>query len=262
MPTMSDVHVRPVDGRWAVQLEGELEPLATFDDRQAALEQGRGAARERDCELFVHDEDDVVERVLAREGVAEGRPLVEGAPGPALDADHHDGALDPLPVSNALLRGTLHWQHLPRDGERDREPAIARVEALPGWWGGPVHVHPATAEHLTVVTGRLGVHVEGERRFLAAGDTITFEPGELHTIWNAGSSPLELLARFDRAGRMPEFLTTMFGLGHDGVGVVPRQLRQLATGYPDDIRWQPRWRYPAVAAALLAGVLARRGSRR
>jgi hypothetical protein len=50
-------HVVPHQGRWAVRGEGAARATAVHNTQAAAIDQGRGIARNRGSELLVHGRD-------------------------------------------------------------------------------------------------------------------------------------------------------------------------------------------------------------
>jgi hypothetical protein len=54
---MSNVHVVPQDGQWAVKLAGSDEVVSTHATQAEATEAGRARARQEMSELLVHGED-------------------------------------------------------------------------------------------------------------------------------------------------------------------------------------------------------------
>ena len=59
-----------------------------------------------------------------------------------------------------------------------------RLEAVPGAVGPPEHFHEHFAETFTVKSGSLSILVNGEKRTLKAGESITIPPMTLHKPFN------------------------------------------------------------------------------
>ena len=57
----------------------------------------------------------------------------------------------------------------------------------------PAHVHPHETERFEVLAGRLGVEVDGERRYAGRGEVVVVEPGTPHRFWNAGDAEVRFL---------------------------------------------------------------------
>ena len=77
--------------------------------------------------------------------------------------------------------------------------------------GPPMHVHFKQAESLTVVKGKIGVqYLGGEEKFFGEGETITFQAGEHHRFWNAGTEPLICKGWVKPAHNIEYFLTEIY----------------------------------------------------
>lgn len=86
----------------------------------------------------------------------------------------------------------------------------------PGRRGPPKHVH----EHLEeweVIAGRLEARIEGERRTLEAGETLSIPPGTAHTFRNSSDAPVRVRDRHQPAGRFEEFVRAEVALVADGL---------------------------------------------
>jgi quercetin dioxygenase-like cupin family protein len=82
--------------------------------------------------------------------------------------------------------------------------------AAPGA-GPPMHVHHLQEEGLTVVEGRIGYQRLGEpERFAGPGETVVFEPGEVHRWWNAGDADLRCTGWVEPADNFEYFLGHVF----------------------------------------------------
>jgi quercetin dioxygenase-like cupin family protein len=58
----------------------------------------------------------------------------------------------------------------------------------PGWTTGPDHVHPLQVERFEVISGKLGLRVEGVEHALGEGEVIVAPAGSAHAAWNASSN--------------------------------------------------------------------------
>ncbi|MDB5227283.1 MAG: cupin protein [Bacteroidota bacterium] len=77
--------------------------------------------------------------------------------------------------------------------------------------GPPMHVHFKQAESLTVVKGKIGIQLPGGRQeFFGEGQTLTFEAGEAHRFWNAGTEPLICTGWVRPAHNIEYFLTEIY----------------------------------------------------
>src|SRR3954452_21420812 len=62
--------------------------------------------------------------------------------------------------------------------------------------GGAVpaeHHHPELEERFRVLSGHLGVSIEGRRSHMGPGDELTVPAGVVHDWWNAGETEAEVL---------------------------------------------------------------------
>jgi quercetin dioxygenase-like cupin family protein len=113
----------------------------------------------------------------------------------------------------------------------------------PGWTAGPKHVHRKQLERFTVVSGALGVHVDGAERVYGPGEVAEAPAGSVHTAWNAGEGgeKVHALVEFEPALRSEVPLETLAGLARDGkvngAGVPknPFRLALLVHDYEDEL---------------------------
>ena len=77
---------------------------------------------------------------------------------------------------------------------------------------GPImHVHHYQAEALTVQQGRMGYQRLGEApQFAGPGESVVFEPGEVHKFWNAGQNELVGTGYIEPADNIEYFLGAIF----------------------------------------------------
>ena len=124
------------------------------------------------------------------------------------------------------------WVHSPPAGKRVRfvdrpdDPATDPLEFemwldAEGSHGPMAHVHPEQDEFLEVVSGRMGVSHEGERRECGPGEGVTVPAGDVHRFWNAGDSELHLRGGVDPGLRTETFMRITYGLARDGAPVTP-----------------------------------------
>jgi nucleoside-diphosphate-sugar epimerase/mannose-6-phosphate isomerase-like protein (cupin superfamily) len=142
------------------------------------------------------------------------------------------------------------------DGARLRfEQTVAK-----GVGPAPRHVHRKQTESFTVVSGRLGIEVDGVVCEIGAGESRSVPPGTAHTFWNAGDEPcmhevtlepaldmehffegvvtLEALHRLPPHGR-PDLLriALLFGKHDNLVAGVPRVVQRLVYNLAKAIAW-------------------------
>jgi quercetin dioxygenase-like cupin family protein len=84
------------------------------------------------------------------------------------------------------------------------------------WTTGPDHVHPLQDERFEVLSGRLGLRVNGVEHVHEPGDVIVAPAGAPHAAWNAGSEEVHVLVDFRPALRTAIAFETLAGLAQDG----------------------------------------------
>jgi quercetin dioxygenase-like cupin family protein len=126
----------------------------------------------------------------------------------------------------------------------------------------PLHVHPRQESGAELIAGSLVFEVDGVRRKLAPGDSISIPADTRHRFWNDGDGDAHAIQYFSPALATADFFETLFALAAadklDAKGM-PRLL-QLAVMVPEfekEIRpVSPPW--PALrAVAVVLGPLAR-----
>ena len=119
----------------------------------------------------------------------------------------------------------------------------------------PLHKHLLCAERFEVVSGQLGVLLDGERRVLTVGEQVFIPPNTPHTFWNAGDGELRFITEVRPPGELQIYWETVFGLAQDGkVGRngLPNLL-QLAVVAPLADSYDPN--VPVPVTKLLIAVL-------
>ncbi len=118
----------------------------------------------------------------------------------------------------------------------------------PGWTTGQDHVHPYQEERFEVLSGKLGLRMEGIERVLEEGEVIVIPPGSPHAAWNASSDDgVHALVDFRPVLRTEAAFETLAGLARDGktnkAGVPknPLRLALIMREYEDEIYfvWPP-----------------------
>ena len=99
-------------------------------------------------------------------------------------------------------------RYLVLEAARDNRGELVRIQdtAAPGPSRRPISAHPAQHERFEVLSGTLGLTVDGEQHLLRPGDSFMVEPGARHLPHNAGDGELRFLAEMRPAGRFEEFL--------------------------------------------------------
>ncbi len=122
----------------------------------------------------------------------------------------------------------------------------------------PLHIHLKCEERFEVVHGKLGVMLDGARRVLKVGESVTISPGTPHTFWNAGEGEMRFITEVRPPGNLQTYWETVFGLAEDGkvnANGLPNLL-QLAVVAPLADSYDPRLPVPVTKAlvAVLGGI--------
>jgi quercetin dioxygenase-like cupin family protein len=131
--------------------------------------------------------------------------------------------------------------------------------ADPGWTTGPDHVHRLQAERFEVLSGSLGLRVEGVEGVYGPGEVIVAAAGSPHAAWNAGDERVHVLVDFRPALRTEVACETLAGLARDGkttkAGVPKNPLRaaRILRHFEDEIYFV---RPPLVVQRVIFGALA------
>jgi quercetin dioxygenase-like cupin family protein len=105
-----------------------------------------------------------------------------------------------------------------RKTARDTGGELLQVDWIgsPGWTTGPDHIHPRQEERFEVLSGNLGLRVEGVERVHSVGEVIVAPAGSPHAAWNAGDDTVHALVDFRPALRTETAFETLSGLARDG----------------------------------------------
>ena len=122
----------------------------------------------------------------------------------------------------------------------------------------PLHIHLKCEERFEVISGQLGVVLDGERRVLGSGEQLLIPPGTPHTFWNAGEGELRFVTDVRPPGELQTYWETLFGLAEDGKvnsDGLPNPL-QLALVAPLADSYDPRIPVPVMKTviAVLGGI--------
>ncbi|MCB9430360.1 MAG: cupin domain-containing protein [Ardenticatenaceae bacterium] len=119
----------------------------------------------------------------------------------------------------------------------------------------PLHKHLKCEERFETVHGKLGVILNGERRILDVGQSVTILPKTPHTFWNAGDGEMCFITDVRPPGDLQTYWETVFGLAQDGkvnANGLPNLL-QLAVVAPLADSYDPRM--PVVMTKALVAAL-------
>ena len=148
-----------------------------------------------------------------------------------------------------------------RETARDTNGELLQVDWIgaSGWTTGPDHVHPLQEERFEVLTGRLGLRVDGAEGAYGAGEVIVAAAGTPHAAWNAGEDEVHVLVNFRPALRTATAFEALAGLARDGkttkAGIPknPLQAALILRHFEDEIYFV---RPPLVIQRLILGPLA------
>jgi quercetin dioxygenase-like cupin family protein len=106
-----------------------------------------------------------------------------------------------------------------RKTARETDGELLQVDWIgePGWSTGPNHIHPRQEERFEVISGKLGLRVDGVERIYGAGEVIVAAEGSAHAAWNASSDDeVHVLVDFRPALRTERAFETLARLARDG----------------------------------------------
>jgi quercetin dioxygenase-like cupin family protein len=86
---------------------------------------------------------------------------------------------------------------------RTSTPELIEVEVTygPGGERPPAHLHPEQDESFEVLSGTIGVRIDGEERSYGPGDAFEVPRGAVHQMWNPGKEPARAIWQTRPAGR-------------------------------------------------------------
>ena len=120
------------------------------------------------------------------------------------------------------------------------------------------HVHPTIEEWLTVVSGRVGLRLDGRETVAQLGQRLHVPAGMAHDWWNAGEDEAHIVVEITPAARFEEAISTTWGLSLDGktnARGMPNllQLALLAREFDDVLYFT---KPPRVLQRIFFGILA------
>jgi quercetin dioxygenase-like cupin family protein len=128
-----------------------------------------------------------------------------------------------------------------------------------GWTTGPDHVHRLQAERFEVLSGSLGLRVDGVEGVYGPREVIVAAAGSPHAAWNAGDERVHVLVDFRPALRTEVAFEALAGLARDGkttkAGVPKNPLRAalILRHFEDEIYFV---RPPLAVQRVIFGALA------
>jgi len=147
-----------------------------------------------------------------------------------------------------------------REGSEEHHGARLVVDLFlrPGARVAAPHYHPGLSESFTVVSGRVGLLIDGRQSVATPGARVVVAPGVVHDWWNAGGREAMVRVVIEPAARFEAMILNLFGLAQDGktdARGMPSllQLVLLAQEFDDVIRfirpsrWVQRLLFPLLA---------------
>jgi quercetin dioxygenase-like cupin family protein len=100
--------------------------------------------------------------------------------------------------------------------ETEAEQLVVDLYARKCGAGSVLHLHPVIYERLTIVSGRVGLALNGVISIAEVGSTIEIPPGQAHRWWNAGIYEAHVRMDIRPAARFEDFMRNCIGLAQDG----------------------------------------------
>jgi len=181
-----------------------------------------------------------------------------------LNRKFRKGGIEMAKAGDELVNPVTGLRTVFRKTARETDGELLQVDWIgdPGWTTGPDHVHPLQEERFEVLSGWLGLRVEGVERVLGEGEMIMASAGTAHAAWNAGHDEVHALVDFRPALRTETAFETLTGLAHDsktnGAGAPrnPLLLALVLHHFEDEIYFV---RPPLGIQRVIFGVLAKVG---
>ena len=82
---------------------------------------------------------------------------------------------------------------------RSGTPLVFDDFLLAGHISPPEHVHPRQHERFDVISGSMGMRINGRQQVLAAGESMGVPPGTPHALWNAGQGDAHVIVELKPA---------------------------------------------------------------
>jgi mannose-6-phosphate isomerase-like protein (cupin superfamily) len=105
---------------------------------------------------------------------------------------------------------------LATSADTDGEAVVFETFVQPDGFVAAAHVHPKQQERFEIVSGVLGLKVDGEEIVVGPGQTLTIPAGTPHRFWNAGDEEVRFRCEVRPALQFERLLETMFALAADG----------------------------------------------
>ncbi|MFL5841245.1 MAG: cupin domain-containing protein [Thermoleophilaceae bacterium] len=134
------------------------------------------------------------------------------------------------------------YAFLEKPADPRRDPLVMEFLIQPDAAGPPPHVHPAPVrETFTVTEGEFELLHGGDWKRLATGESLTVEPGTVHTFRNKSSGPVRIHNVHDPAHGFEQYMRQIYGLiqQHGFERITPKAALYMALlwrEHPDTIR--------------------------
>ena len=163
---------------------------------------------------------------------------------------------NPVTGERIVVRRTAH--------ETNGESLEYELVFAPSGFVTQEHLHPKQSERHEVVSGQLGLHLQGREQVLGPGDVVVVPAWTPHHLFSVGGSRVHAVFELRPALRTETLLETFVGLARDGKvndKGYPRllQLAVLSRDFEDE---GYATRPPLAVQRLLFGPLAAIGRRR
>jgi quercetin dioxygenase-like cupin family protein len=141
-----------------------------------------------------------------------------------------------------------------------REPLVMEFLLKPGCLAPPPHVHPQAQETFEVLEGAFELQGAGKWQRLQAGESLTVEPGQVHTFRNREGAPVRVRNVHNPGHSFERYLRRIDALlsEHGFTKVTPRAAMHLSMLYrehDETIRPAPALRIPTRILATIGRAL-------
>lgn len=132
-------------------------------------------------------------------------------------------------IINPIIKDTVTF--IRTSAESGGRVSDLELTLMPGGKNFP-HYHKAFAETFTAMDGVLGVKVAGKRLLLHPGETLTVQPGQVHSFFNPGETEIRFNVKITPGHQgFEDSLRILYGLAEDGLTdkkSMPRSFTHIA----------------------------------
>ncbi len=115
---------------------------------------------------------------------------------------------NPVTGERAMVRGGTE--------DSDGELLVAELFVKPGGAVVGEHVHTSIEEWFTVLSGRVGLRLNGRESIAEPGRRLHVPVGMVHYWWNAGEEEAHVIVEIRPGTRFEAAIKNLFGLAQDG----------------------------------------------